>query len=134
MGLLGLLLVVVLTTGTGAAVSVGDSSHIWNVTVAHLAHAPGVLVLLGIAALLYGVLPRAIGMTWVVLGYSLFAGLFGAVMDHPQWLRNLSPMEHTGQPPLYSTSWPATMILLVVAAGLVAAGLAGFRRRDLETK
>lgn len=92
------------------------------------------LVLLGIAALLFGVLPRALGVTWVVLGYSLFAGLFGAITDHPQWLSNLAPMEHTGQPPLDSNSWPTAMILLVIAAGPLVAGLAGFRRRDLETK
>jgi polyether ionophore transport system permease protein len=69
-----------------------------------------------------------------VLGPSLFLGLFGAVMDLPQWAHNLLPMEHTGQPPLDTISWSATMILLVVAAGLMAAGLAGFRRRDLETR
>ncbi|MFF5263761.1 hypothetical protein ACFY4C_32940 [Actinomadura viridis] len=133
-GLVGLLLVVGLMTGLGAAVSVGDGSHVWTVTAAHLAHAPGVLVLLGIAALLFGVFPRAIGATWVVLGYSLFAGLFGALLDLPQWARNLLPMEHTGQPPLDSVSWPAVVILLAIAAGLAAAGLAGFQRRDLETK
>ena len=133
LGLVGLLLVAGFATGTGAAVSAGDGSYLWDVTVAHLAHAPGVLVLLGIAALLFGVLPRAIGVTWAVLGYGLFTGLFGAITDHPQWLRNLLPMEHTGQPPLDTISWSATMILLVVAAGLMAAGLAGFRRRDLET-
>jgi ABC-2 type transport system permease protein len=132
-GLVGLLLVVGFATGIGAAVSVGDGAYIWDVTVAHLAHAPGVLVLLGMAALLFGVLPRAIGVIWVVLGYSLFAGFFG-ITDHPQWLRNLSPMEHTGQPPLDSISWPASMILAVIAAGLAAGGLAGFRRRDLEAK
>ena len=134
LGLVGLLLVAGFATGTGAAVSVGDGSYIWDVTVAHLAHAPGVLVLLGIAALLFGVLPRAIGVTWAVLGPSLFVGTFGTVMDLPQWAHNLLPMEHTGQPPLDSISWSAAMILLVVAAGLAAAGLAGFRRRDLETK
>jgi ABC-2 type transport system permease protein len=133
-GLVGLLLVAGLATGTGAAISVGDGSYIWDVTVAHLAHAPGVLVLLGIAALLFGVLPRAIGASWVVLGSSLFVGLFGTVMDLPQWAHNLSPMDHTGQPPLDDISWLAALILLVVAAGLAAAGLAGFRRRDLETK
>ncbi|MGH9248283.1 MAG: ABC transporter permease [Acidimicrobiales bacterium] len=133
-GVVGLLLVVGFATGIGAAASVGDGAYIWDVTLAHLAHAPGVLVLLGITALLFGVLPRAIGVTWVVLGYSLFAGLFGAITDHPQWLRNLSPVEHTGQPPLDGISWAASMILLVVAAGLAAAGLAGFRRRDLESK
>jgi ABC-2 type transport system permease protein len=104
------------------------------VTMAHLAHAPGVLVLVGIAALLFGVLPRTIGVTWVVLGYSLFVGLFGTIMDLPQWAHNLSPVEHIGQPPLDSISWSAAMILLVVAAGLMATGLAGFRRRDLESK
>jgi ABC-2 type transport system permease protein len=133
-GLVGLLLVAGFATGTGAAIMVGDGSYIWDVTVAHLAHAPGVLVLLGIAALLFGVLPRAIGATWVVLGSSLFVGLFGAIMDLPQWTHNLSPMDHTGQPPLDDISWWAAMILLVIAAGLAAAGLAGFRRRDLETK
>ena len=133
-GLVGLLLVVGFMTGVGAALSVGDGSYIWDVTVAHLAHSPGVLILLGIAALLFGVLPRALGVAWVVLGYSLFAGLFGAITDHPQWLSNLAPMEHTGQPPLDTISWPTAMILLVIAAGPLAAGLAGFRRRDLETK
>jgi ABC-2 type transport system permease protein len=134
LGLVGLLLVAGFATGTGVAVSVGDGSYIWDVTVAHLAHAPGVLILLGIAALLFGLLPRAIGVTWVVLGSSLFVGLFGTIMDIPQWARNLSPMDHTGQPPLDDISWPAAMILLLIAAGLAAAGLAGFRRRDLETK
>jgi ABC-2 type transport system permease protein len=133
-GLVGLLLVVGFVTGTGAAVSVGDSSYIWEMTVAHLAHAPGVLVLLGIAALLFGVLPRTIGVIWVILGFGLFTGLFGTIMDIPQWVRNLLPMEHTGQPPLDSISWAAMVILVVVAAGLVAVGLAAFRRRDLETK
>jgi ABC-2 type transport system permease protein len=133
-GLVGLLLVVGLVTGIGAAISVGDGSYIWDLAVAHLAHAPGVLVLLGIAALLFGVLPRAIGVTWVLLGLGLFTGIFGPLIDLPQWVRNLLPMEHTGQPPLDSISWLATAILLVIAAGLVAVGLAGFRRRDLDTK
>lgn len=133
-GLLGLLLVVGLATGVGAAVAVGDGSYIWAMTAAHLAHAPSLLVMLGLAALLFGVRPSAIGSTWVVLGYGLFAALFGAAMDLPQWIRDLSPMQHTGQPPLDSISWPATTTLLVVAAALVAAGLAGFRRRDLETR
>ena len=134
LGLVGLLLVAGFATGAGAAASVGDGSYVWKMTLAQLAHAPGVLVLLGIAALLFGMLPRAIGVTWAVLGSSLYIGLFGSIMDLPQWARNLSPMDHTGQPPLDDISWSAAMILLVIAAGLAAAGLAGFRRRDLETK
>jgi ABC-2 type transport system permease protein len=132
-GMVGLLLVAGLATGLGAAVSVGDASYVGDLTAAHLAHAPGVLVLLGLAALLFGVLPRAIGATWLLVGYSLFAGLFGSVTDHPQWLRNVSPLVHTGQPPLDAISWTASALLLAVAAGLTAGGLAAFRRRDLTT-
>ena len=134
LGLVGLLLVAGIATGIGAAVSVGDGSYIWDMALALTAHAPGVLTLLGIAALLFGVFPRAIGASWILVGYSLFVGLFGTIIDLPQWALDISPMEHTGRPPLDSISWPAGMIQLLAAAGLMAAGLAGFRRRDLETK
>jgi ABC-2 type transport system permease protein len=134
LGLVGLLLVAGFATGISAAVSVGDGSYLLDMTVATLTHAPSVLVLFGIAALLFGVLPRAIGLTWILVGFSLFVGLFGPVIDLPQWAHDISPLEHTGRPPLESTSWPTSVILLLVAAGLMAAGLAAFRRRDLETR
>lgn len=134
LGSIVLLLVAGFTTGAGTAIVVSDGSWIWEVMGAHLAYVPGVLVVLGIAALLYGVLPRAIGVTWVVIGLSLFVGFFGTVMDLPGWIRNASPFEHIGRPPLESISWSAAMLLLILAAGLMAAGLAAFRYRDLETK
>ncbi|WP_207781951.1 ABC transporter permease [Phytoactinopolyspora limicola] len=133
-GLVAALLVAGFSSGVGAAISVGDGSYVWDVTAAHLAHVPGLLVILGIGALLFGVFPRAIAATWVVLGLGLFTGVFGTLMDIPSWLRNVLPMEHAGQPPLDDVAWPAMIILLVVAGGLVAGGLTAFRRRDLETK
>ena len=134
LGVIGVLAVTGFATGIGAAVSVGDSTYILDVPGAHLAHAPGVLSILGIAALLYGLIPRALGITWGVVGYSLFVGMFGTTMDLPRRIQELSPMEHIGQPPLESVSWPAMSILILVAAGLMGAGLVGFRRRDLESK
>jgi ABC-2 type transport system permease protein len=133
-GLLALLLAVGLSSGVGVAISEGDGSYIGRVMAAHLAHAPGVLVMLGMAALLFGWAPKAIGLTWVVLGYGLFNGLFGAIADAPQWLRNLLPTEHTGNPPLDPLDWPALITLLVIAAGLAVGGLSGFARRNLEAK
>jgi ABC-2 type transport system permease protein len=133
-GLAGLMLVVGLMTGIGAAISVGDASYVWGMTAAHLAHIPGLLVILGVAALLFGVLPRAIGATWALLGFAAFTGIFGALTDLPQWAHNLSPLEHTGRPPLDGVPPVALVILALVAAGLGMAALAIFRRRDLETK
>ena len=133
-GLVAVLATVGLATGAGAALSTGEGSHLVDVAVAHLAHAPGVLVLAGVSALLVGVVPRASGAAWVLVGYALFAGVFGRLTDLPPSLRNLSPMEHTGQPPLEDVSAVAVVLLLVVAAGLATVGLAGFRRRDLEAR
>jgi ABC-2 type transport system permease protein len=131
-GMVGLLVVAGTLTGAGAALATNDGSYVGEMAAAHLAHVPGVLVLLGIAALLFGLLPRAIGATWVLLGYGVFAGTFGPTMDLPQWVRNLLPMEHTGRPPLDDISWTAVAVLLVLSAALAAAGLAGFSGRDLE--
>lgn len=132
-GLVVMLAVVGVATGIGAGLAVGDGAYVGQVAGAHLAHVPGVLVLLGLSAALFGLLPRAIGATWALVGLGLFSGLFGAMMDLPRWLRNLVPMEHTGHPPLDDIAWSAAAICLVVAAALAAAGLAGFRRRDLRT-
>src|SRR5690606_25415179 len=76
-GLVGLLLVVGLGAGIGAAASTGEGSYVAEMTKAHLAHAPSLLLLLGIAALLFGLFPKAIGVTWVALGFALFIGVFG---------------------------------------------------------
>ena len=132
-GAFGVLLVVGLATGAGAALAVGDAGYVWEITLAHLAHTPTTLVLLGIAALLYGVAPRAIGLTWAVLGYALVIGFFGPLMDLPRWLYNISPLEHVARAPLEPLSWPPVLILAALAAGLVALGLVGFRRRDLHS-
>jgi ABC-2 type transport system permease protein len=47
---------------------------------------------------------------------------------------DISPFEHIARAPLADLTWPPILILTAIAAGLAAAGLAGFRRRDLDTK
>lgn len=133
-GLLVLLSVVGVACGLGATASTGDSSYVARLAAAHVAHAPGVLVLLGLAALLFGVAPRAINVVWTALAYGLFVALFGTIVDPPAWLQVLAPMSHTGRPPLDAVSAGPVVILLVVAAALLLGGTVGFRRRDLDAK
>ncbi|HLV58946.1 MAG TPA: ABC transporter permease [Natronosporangium sp.] len=132
-GAVGLLLVVGVVMGAASAASVGEAGYVADLVVAHLAYAPAVLVLLGVAALLAGVAPRAVGLAWVAFVYGGFIGFFGPLMGPPQWVFNLSPYEHVARVPLEDLTWPPLLVLTAVAAGLVAAGLAGFRRRDLGT-
>lgn len=119
-------------TGVGAAAVTGDPTHVWDVTVAHLAYAPALLLVLALAALLFGVFPRLIGLTWLVPGYGLLAGVYGPLMDLPGWAADLSPFEHIARLPLEGLA-PAPLIvlcLLAAAAGIV--GLVAFRQRDFN--
>jgi ABC-2 type transport system permease protein len=123
-----------LVLGIATAASVGDSAYVWDTTAAHLVYAPALLVLLGVSTLLFGFAPRAIGATWAVLGFGLIIGFFGPLMDLPSWVARLSPFERTSRLPLDDLAWTPLLVLTAIAAALIAAGLYGFRQRDLETK
>ncbi len=129
----GMLVVVGAATGLGATIVTGDAHHLRDLTVAHVNHAPAVLVVLGIAALLFGAIPRAVPATWIVVVYGLIAGSFGPLLDVGQMVLNLSPFAHLAGMPLEPFHFTPVPILLAVAAGTVASGMAAFRRRDLTT-
>ncbi|MFW5898832.1 MAG: ABC transporter permease, partial [Jiangellaceae bacterium] len=134
LGAAGLLLLVGLALGGSAAISVGDTGVLWDLVAAHLVYLPAVLSLLGIAAVLAGILPRAVGATWAVLGFAMIVGFFGPIMDLPQWVHNLSPFEHVSRVPLEDAAWTPLLVLTVLGAVLAAMGIRLLRQRDLETK
>jgi ABC-2 type transport system permease protein len=119
-------------TGLGAAAVTGDGAHVWDLTVAHLNHVPAVLVVLGIAVLLFGVLPRAIQITWVIIAYGMIAGTFGPLLDLPERALELSPYAHAAAMPLEPFAATPTAVLLVIAVIAATLGLLAFRRRNLD--
>jgi ABC-2 type transport system permease protein len=121
-----------LGTGVGAAIVTGDAASVWDVTVAHLNQVPAVLVVLGLAALLFGLAPRVIALSWVTVGYALLVGTFGALMDVPDAAFEVSPFEHAATMPVEGFAATPVIVLTVVALAMAALGLAGFRRRDLH--
>jgi ABC-2 type transport system permease protein len=133
-GAVALLLVVGFALGAATAVSVGDAAYVWDITVAHLVHAPALLVILAVAALLFGVIPQAVGAAWALLGFALIVGFFGPLMNLPQWVFNISPFEHVSRFPLEEPTWAPLVVLTIVAAGLTALGRYGFAKRDVEAK
>ena len=130
--IVGLQAVTGFATGIAAAAVTGDSSYVVDLTLAQLAHTPAVLVVLGIAALLYGFLPRAVPAAWFVVGYAMIAPIFGALAEAPDIVFDLSPYAHIPQIPLQQFALTPFVVLVLIAVALVLAGLVGFRRRGID--
>ena len=111
---------------------VGDiGGQVPRVLGAAMAQLPAVWVLTGTAMALYGLAPRFVGWSWGVLVACVLLGQFGQILQLPQWSLNLSPFTHIPVVPADDVDILPFAILLVVAGGLIAAGLIGFRRRDV---
>lgn len=117
--------------GISAAAVTGDAGLVGALTGAALAHLPAVLVVAALAAALVGLAPRLAGLAWVVLGYAVFSGSFGALLGLPDWALHLSPLRWTPALPGAAFDLAPIAGLTALAAVLVAAGLAGIRRRDI---
>lgn len=119
--------------GVSAAAVTGDGGLVATLVGAALVHLPAVAVVAGVAAALVGLAPRVSALAWVVLGYGLLASMFGGLLGLPEWAMRLSPFGWV--PALPGQPWDTAPVagLTLLAAGLVAAGLAGVRRRDFTT-
>lgn len=128
--------VVVLTAaGLGAglpyAVETADAGQIGALVGASLAYLPAVVLLVGVAAALYGLAPRAGSAVWVVVTSCFVIGFLGQVLKLPRWLVDLSPFQHTPALPAASLTLTPLVTLSGLAAALVAVGLVSFGRRDI---
>ena len=96
-----------------------------------LVQLPAVWVLAGLALALFGLLPRLAAGAWAALAVCLLLGQFGRLLQLDQWVLDLSPFTHL--PRTLGTAVDAAPLLWLtaVAAGLVALGLVGLRRRDV---
>ncbi len=124
--------------GLGAGLAHGLRTHdvsgqLPRVLAASLAQWPAVVVVAGIAAALYGALPRlAAPVAWTALTVFLLLGQLGPVLKLNQKVMDVSPFSHVPKLPGGAFTWTPLAWLTLVAAVLIAAGLAAFRRRDLD--
>ena len=120
--------------GVSGAASTGDGGLFPELVGAALVYAPALWVTVGVAVVLFGWFPRASAAAWAVPVYAFVVGYLGQILRFPDWMNNLSPFGHVPRLPAADLDWTPLLLLTLVAAGLVWLGLAGFRRRDLETK
>ena len=120
-----------LAFGVGAAVSTGEVGQVAELTASHAVRIPEVLVFAAVGVLLYGIAPRALPLVWLVFTYAAILALFGQLLQLPQWMHDLSPLDHIGRMPLEDAGIVPVVTLCGIAVAAAAAGLAAFRRRDL---
>ncbi len=99
---------------------------------AALVQVPAVWVMAGIAVALFGVVPRLVAVAWGALGLFLLLGELGPLLELKQWAMDVSPYAHVPKLPGAAMRTTPVVALALVAAALIALGLAGLRRRDIS--
>ncbi|MFF2065947.1 ABC transporter permease [Streptomyces sp. NPDC058200] len=120
---------VVMLGGVGLAIGYGRALP--ALLGAALVQLPAIWVLGALAVALYGLVPKAAVAGWAVAGLALALGWIGPALGFPQSVLNLSPFGHLPKLPGTEMAWTPVLALTALAAALVAAGLAGLRRRDM---
>ncbi|TFB22774.1 ABC transporter permease [Filobacillus milosensis] len=96
-----------------------------------MVYLPAAWVMLGVATLFLG-LGRLNGLAWLYLGFAFVIIYFGGILKFPDWVKKLSPYEHIASVPLEDFDWLGTMVLTMIALGLMFIGLTLYRRRDIK--
>lgn len=122
-----------LAAGVSTAAALGDPRWLGAVLGAAAVQLPAVAVTAGLTMLAIGLVPRvATAVSWGALVVFLLLDEVGTLLEWPGWLLGLSPFAHTPALPGGEVSTLALLGLSAVAVALLVAGLAAFRRRDLD--
>ena len=130
----GLAVIVVISSvvlAAGTAWSTGSALELGRVLGAGAAYLPAELLVAALALALFGLWPRASGVAWAAVAFIAFIALLGTGLRLPQWVIDLSPTSHVGNPPLGAVEAMPLAVLGTIAAGLGVAAAAGFRRRGV---
>ncbi|MBF6235030.1 ABC transporter permease [Nocardia farcinica] len=120
-----------LGSGVAHGLMIGDLGQVSRLATAALAYVPAVWTVAAVAVLGFGRWPRSAAVVaWAFFAYCVVAALFADAFDLPGWFDEASPLRHSPQAPLESASATTMLVTLVIAAALIGAGAAAFRRRD----
>jgi ABC-2 type transport system permease protein len=128
---IGILCLAGLGSGMGYVSSGGHLSDVPSLLGAALAYAPALWIAAGVAVAVFGLAPRAMPLVWAVPAYALFTLMLGPLLGLPDWLYNVSPFKHVPRLPAGEFSIMPLLVMTGLAVLLIAAGLVGYRRRDM---
>lgn len=125
------LLMLVGASAVGITAAATSSVTIGQTVGGSLVQLPAIWVVVGVAALLVGVLPRLSVLGWAVAGLVVLVSLWGEVLNLPDAVLDVSPFQHVPHLPGGELVVLPLVVLLVLAAALFAGALAGIHRRDV---
>jgi ABC-2 type transport system permease protein len=131
---IGLVLMVVASSvvlAVGMAWSMDVPPNLPRLLGAGLAYLPAELLVGGVALALFGLWPRALPAAWALVAGVAFIGLLGQGLQLPDWVLDLSPATHVGNPPLGTVDGVPLLVTGAVAALLGAVAIIGFRTRGV---
>lgn len=125
--------VIVLVAGLTIGAAAGAASDVSPPRVLEGAalQLPAVWVFAGLACLLVGLLPRAVAVAWAAVGLAVGLWFFGPLLGLDEAVLDVSPFQHVPQVPGGEVTVAPLLALSCIAVALIAAGLVGFRRRDV---
>ncbi|NOL44883.1 ABC transporter permease [Kribbella sandramycini] len=119
-------------TGLTYGMAVDDVGHqVGRLVGAALVQLPAVWLLAALTLALFGLLPRLSPAAWAGPAICILIGLTNAGVQVAAWVNDISPFRHLPQLPGGPISATPLLVLLAITAALGAAGLIGFRLRDL---
>lgn len=133
-GVIGILAAVGIAMGLGAAMSLeaDGATYFADLVLAGLLQAPAVLCVVGIVTALFGWLPRAAApVGWLLVGFTGLMSTFGGLLDLPDFILDLDPFNHLADFPVDAIAWEPVAWLTAIGAAGIAAGLLGWRRREV---
>jgi ABC-2 type transport system permease protein len=120
-------------TGLGYGLRAGGTGReVARMLGAAMGQVPAALVIVAVAALALGLLPRAcVAVGWTAVGVTVLISIFGQALQISHWVLDVSPFTHSPRLPGAAVAAEPLILLCALAAVLCAAGLAGLRQRDI---
>ncbi|TCC20571.1 ABC transporter permease [Kribbella sindirgiensis] len=117
--------------GLAYGIAISDPAQALRLAGVALVQLPAVWLLVAVAVLAIGWLPRAAAsVAWTFVGYCAVVAMFADSFNLPDWSRQASPFVHLPQAPLDTVTAPPLLIMSALAAAVLTAGFAGLARRD----
>lgn len=119
------------SVAVGVGIGSGEPERVGELVIATMLYLPAILAIASLAVALYGLLPRAGIVAWLLVIWVAVVLFLGQLLRLPDWALDISPLAHVPNYPVESVDALPIVILMVVMALFVLLGFGGLRRRDI---